>query len=641
MVEITFVTAPRQNTFFAEMVEAIRDELGRAGVPSSVSTEGFPPPRRGMVYVLLPPHEWYALHGRAHAPTAGQLRRTIGICAEQPGTTFFDDDVEIGCELGAVFDVNPAAVRAFGSKGISATHFPLGWTPSWSHVSLESENWHQGEPVRDVDVLHLGIYSDRRAHVLAESARYLSRWRCQLNLSDDHAPNFRPQPNYATGGDKWELLRRARVLLNIHVSDRPYFEWQRAVQAICNGCLVVSEHSTDHEPLEIGRHFVAGRPESLGLLAQPYLEFEEGRRAMAREAWLLLRDELPLSRSVELLVEAAERVDRNPVTGGPQPPFMLKAPAADPADDRFDGDEFERVEQFPHTTTDPEASLVRHAIKSAQLEVMALRRELARTRLEGAGGSARAEVALESPGYRAATPRVSVLVSLYDYERHIGEALSSCAESRFDDLELVVVDDGSSDRSADAVRDWSDAHRGVPLLLVRHPHNRGLGAARNSALGFARGELSFILDADNALYPNGLGRLVAALDRDPDKGFAYGMLEEVSAGRSLGLRSFFPWRPARLRVGNYVDAMALWRTAVLRDLGGYTTDLRMHGWEDYDLFCHAAERDVDGVLVPEIVGRYRLTSHSMLATTNVSTTAAVSLLADRYPRVMSGVRPPM
>jgi hypothetical protein len=66
----------------------------------------------------------------------------------------------------------------------------------------------------------------------------------------------------------------------------------------------------------------------------------------------------------------------------------------------------------------------------------------------------------------------------------------------------------------------------------------------------------------------------------------------------------------------------------------------MHGWEDYDLWCRAAERDHGGVLVPEVVARYRHTNHSMLTLTNISTTAAVSLLADRYPGVMGGVRPP-
>jgi glycosyltransferase involved in cell wall biosynthesis len=203
-----------------------------------------------------------------------------------------------------------------------------------------------------------------------------------------------------------------------------------------------------------------------------------------------------------------------------------------------------------------------------------------------------------------------------------------------------VVDDGSSDGSREAVRAWSAAHPGMPLLLIGHPYNRGLSAARNSALDFARGELAFVLDADNSLYPRGLERLVEALDSEPGAVFAYGMLEEVRGGRPTGLRSYLPWRPARLRAGNYIDAMALWRTRTLRELGGYTGDLRLYGWEDYDLWCHAAERGLRGVLVPEVIARYRLTSHSMLALTNISWRAAVSLLVERYPRVMGALEPP-
>jgi glycosyl transferase family 2/glycosyl transferase family 1 len=642
VADITFVMAPRQNTFFTEIVEAVRDELRLAGIGSTVSTNGFPPARRGMVYALVPPHEWFALQGRVHPPTAGQLRRTIGICAEQPGTTFFEDDVEIAPRLGAVFDVSRASVRAFASRGIAPAHFPLGWTPSWSHVSYEGQNGGDGEPERDVDVLHLGIYSERREAILAESGRYLARWRCHLNLSDDHGPNFRPQPNYATGSAKWDLLRRSRTLLNIHVAERPYFEWQRVVQAVCNGCLVVSEHSTDHDPMEVGRHFVSARAETLGLFAHRYLEDEEERRRMARAAWQLLHDELPFRKSVERLVDAAEAVDRRPLTNGAPVPLRLQAPAADPGAEADGPDEFRAVVQFPHAASDPEASLLRQSTKAIQLELIELRRELARTQQEAlAGGrTPRAKVEFESAAYRAARPRVSVLVSVYDYERHVGAALSSCATSRFQDVELVVVDDGSSDLSREAVRDWSAAHPGMPLLLIGHPHNRGLSAARNSALDFARGELSFILDADNTLYPGGLERLVAALDGDDGAAFAYGMLEQVRAGRSIGLRSYFPWRPARLRIGNYIDAMALWRTRALRELGGYSDDPRLYGWEDYDLWCHAAEHGLSGVLVPEIVARYRLTSHSMLAVANISSTAAVSLLVDRYPRTMGGLQPP-
>ena len=59
---------------------------------------------------------------------------------------------------------------------------------------------------------------------------------------------------------KWQLLRDSRVLLNIHVAQRPYFEWLRVVQAICCGCAVVSEHSAGYEPLVPGEHFLSGGP---------------------------------------------------------------------------------------------------------------------------------------------------------------------------------------------------------------------------------------------------------------------------------------------------------------------------------------------------------------------------------------------
>ena len=84
--------------------------------------------------------------------------------------------------------------------------------------------------------------------------------------------------------------------------------------------------------------------------------------------------------------------------------------------------------------------------------------------------------------------------------------------------------------------------------------------------------------------------------------------------------------------GNYIDAMAMVRTAVLRPIGGYATDRRLHGWEDYDLWLTLAELGYRGVLVPAIVGRYRVSSGSMLSQTNVSTVSAFAALAERHRR---------
>ena len=83
------------------------------------------------------------------------------------------------------------------------------------------------------------------------------------------------------------------------------------------------------------------------------------------------------------------------------------------------------------------------------------------------------------------------------------------------------------------------AHPSVPAVLVRHRWNRGLPHARNTALDFARAPLTFVLDADNVLYPHGLARLAAALASEPDASFAYGILQCFDGSG--------PGRPRQLR----------------------------------------------------------------------------------------------
>jgi hypothetical protein len=133
-----------------------------------------------------------------------------------------------------------------------------------------------------------------------------------LVLGDDHGPNSVAQANFTIDAAKWKLLARSRVLLNIHIGDRPYFEWLRVVQAICNGVFVVSEHSTGTAPLQAGAHFATGSPEELVALAEPYLEDEGMRAAAAEEARAFLAERMPFRRSAELVAELAGEVARRP-----------------------------------------------------------------------------------------------------------------------------------------------------------------------------------------------------------------------------------------------------------------------------------------------------------------------------------------
>ena len=623
MLELSFVMASEQNLFFVEVVEAIRHELEAMGVRSSVSTDGFPEPSDDLVYVLVPPHEFFALHPELEPPER-LLRRSVFVCGEQPGTSHFEENVKVASMCGALFDFSRWSVREYVRRGIPAEHFQLGYSPLWDHGDRAR--------TRDVDVLFMGCITERRSRALARYADSLWRWRSRLVLTDNSAPNWAPSGRFLSGDAKWDALSRSRVLLNVHQGEAPYFEWQRIVQAAANGCVVVSEHSADYDPFVPGTHFLAGDPDNLIHLSQSLLEDEPRRRRMQEDASSLLRDQLPLSRSVERLVDAAAEIrSRQAPTGAVHIPAM-------PA----------RAQKDPGFTPAPVAetkdlSALRAGMKALRLELLDMRGELTALRREVRREDTRPplEVDRQSTAYPAARPRMSVLTTVYNYSEHVGRALDSIASSEFRDLEIIVVDDASTDDSLECVRGWMERNKRVPSMLVRHPTNRGLPTARNTALGFARGELVFILDADNAVYPHGLGRLVAALEDDPGAVFAYGLHQRFTHSGPQGLMNIWPWEPERLRAGNYIDAMAVLRTDVLRGVGGYTLDKRLHGWEDYDLWCRLAEQGERGAFVPEVVGRYRSALHSMLSLTDLSSTVAFSVLAERYPRTMGPVTPPV
>lgn len=331
-MELAFVLAERQNSFFVEIVDAFRDELEQLGVQSSLHWGEFPELTDDRVYVLVPPHEWWALQGHRTPPTPEQLSRTVFVCAEQPGTSFFADDVELAPLAGGVLDVNRKSVAEFARLGVKGVrHSPLGWTRTWSHVTESDLEGAKASAGRDIDVLHLGIYSERRAQVLADGADVLAGWRNKLVLSDHDRPNWSAQANYTMADEKWNTLRSARVLLNIHVADRPYFEWQRIVQTISNGAAVVSDLSLGLEPLEPVRHLLVGRAEVLGLLAAGLLDEEDERARMAHDAFVFLKSELPFAASAATLADTAESAlseARRTQVPAELPPLTFMAPDA-------------------------------------------------------------------------------------------------------------------------------------------------------------------------------------------------------------------------------------------------------------------------------------------------------------------------
>lgn len=130
-------------------------------------------------------------------------------------------------------------------------------------------------------------------------------------------------------------------------------------------------------------------------------------------------------------------------------------------------------------------------------------------------------------------PVVSVVIPLYQKARHIAGALSGAYRScrlASTTFELVVVDDGSTDGSGDAVQDWADADPGhaIALRLVRQ-ENRGAAAARNTGWTAARGEVILFLDADDTWADHHVSEMLVLMAEFPEAVLYADAWEEISA----------------------------------------------------------------------------------------------------------------
>lgn len=128
-------------------------------------------------------------------------------------------------------------------------------------------------------------------------------------------------------------------------------------------------------------------------------------------------------------------------------------------------------------------------------------------------------------------PLVSVVIPLYQTERYIGAAVRSVLAQTFEDFEVIVVDDGSSDGGPEIVASIKDAR----VRLVRQ-ENRGLAGARNTGIRESAGLYIALLDADDLWHPRKLERLLRILDREPDVGLAFSASRFVDDnGAPIGL----------------------------------------------------------------------------------------------------------
>ena len=244
---------------------------------------------------------------------------------------------------------------------------------------------------------------------------------------------------------------------------------------------------------------------------------------------------------------------------------------------------------------------------------------------------------------------VTVVITSYNYEAHLLDALESVAAQTLPVLDLIVVDDGSSDGSLALATTWMERHRERfnRLILRQSLTNAGLGGARNIGMDAVETVHVMQLDADNILRPEACEVLLNSMN--DGTAYAYPLiacfnengpvLMDMTADThhqpgTPKLLGDLPFNPLSLVSGNRIDAMAMVTKWAWAAVGGYYVSREAMGWEDFDLWCSMAERGLPGHHVPQILADYRQHETSM---TNASTekdahkARVVAFVQDRHP----------
>jgi len=188
---------------------------------------------------------------------------------------------------------------------------------------------------------------------------------------------------------------------------------------------------------------------------------------------------------------------------------------------------------------------------------------------------------------RIDTPRCSIYIPVRNGAQHLGEALDSAFGQTFRDLEVVVVDDGSSDRTPEIL--CRKAHEDSRLRWLQTPP-QGCASASNTAIRHARGEFILQLDADDVLHPCAAERMIAEFDRQPWLGLVFARLMRTNTALvpERPSESFKNYRRHQTLLCMHASAPRMWRRRLHFLVGGH--DETLTSAVDYDIVLRISER---------------------------------------------------
>lgn len=209
-------------------------------------------------------------------------------------------------------------------------------------------------------------------------------------------------------------------------------------------------------------------------------------------------------------------------------------------------------------------------------------------------------------------PKVSIIIPAFNREQYIGMAIRTVLDQTYRDLELIIVDDGSTDATLTIAQQFAREDDRVRVLTDKI--NRGAAYALKTGFEAARGEYVGQVDSDDILEARAVELTAAVLDDDINCGLVYTNYVDIDAnGRKLrpGKRCSIPYSKDRLLIDFMTFHFRLIRSSVYKKVGGF--DLRFNRLEDYEL-CLRLSEETKIKKINEYLYQYRIHQDSLRVT---------------------------
>lgn len=200
------------------------------------------------------------------------------------------------------------------------------------------------------------------------------------------------------------------------------------------------------------------------------------------------------------------------------------------------------------------------------------------------------------------SPKISIIITNYNYSCYLDQCISSCIhQNTHDDYEIIIVDDGSTDESIKIIESYLNDE--VHLIASK---NQGIEAASNLGIRRAQGQFIVRVDADDYLLPHYLSSIVSCLE-GTEYAFAYPNYWVVDAQSELRYREELPEFDVHeiMERGDFLATGTIYRKDIIDQLGGYDESIRNCGLENYHLILKLLHMGFRGIHIQADLFAYR------------------------------------